>query len=105
GVSADVSDFKHPVLSKSMLYGQVPLLGVGNHKVARNRQTKNELRREYARTAARTTVVGECCSVTARETLESSEARNEIGIQNSWGGEGVGIAGKLGGNALWGCIG
>ena len=79
----DVTDFEHPALAERALYGQVPLLRVRNNEMARHRQTKDELRRQDAWTPAGAGVIRKHRRISAGETLERSQAWDEVWIEHT----------------------
>src|SRR5712691_7234804 len=78
-----VANFQNPLFAESALNGQVPLLGVGRDEVARHGQTEEKLRWNDPWAAACADVIGEIGGVVVHESVESAQAGNEVGIENT----------------------
>ena len=104
GVGADVADFENPLFAKRALNGQVPLLSIGHHEVARDLQTKDVYRGERtgASTAGGRDVVCRLRGVAARKTVEEIETRNKRWIKGSSLRQRVGIGAGASGQRILG---
>src|SRR5712692_9997641 len=85
-----VANFQNPLFAESALDGQVPLLGVGRDEVARHGKTEEKLRWNDARATACADVIGEIGGVVVHESVESAQAGNKVGVENTALRQGVG---------------